>query len=395
MFLPELNWSGSFCHNRKIFTEFNKFTGLRMKYQIKNTRNIELLVYVIIWLIVLLMPIFFSQYNDGINWSRVSHEWIKIIPFLIIFLIHNYLLFPFFLIPKKYWIYFGSTILLIIGVSILSMFFGREVGPSRGIMPQSLNLPPFPQKHIPIGELPLFRVKIWQLILFEDFITSILVIGFNAAIKLTVKWQDEEQKNKELEKQKLETELAFLKNQISPHFFMNTLNNIHALIDIHSEAAKESVIKLSKLMRYLLYDTENAKTTLAKEIEFIKSYVDLMKLRFTSQVSIKLSFPETVPDIKIPPMLFTSLVENAFKYGVSYQSESFIEIIVKTNKEFLFFRIINSNHISANGLNEKGGLGLENLKKRLDLIYGKNYSLAQNENAKEFEINIKLPVNED
>jgi uncharacterized protein (DUF2164 family) len=366
-----------------------------MKYQIKNTRNIELLVYVIIWLIVLLMPIFFSQYNDGINWSRVSHEWIKIIPFLIIFLIHNYLLFPFILIPKKYWFYFGSTLLIIIGVSILSILIGREVGPSRGIMPQSMDLPPFPQKPVPGGELPLVRIKIWQLLLFEDFITSMLVIGFNAAIKLTVKWQDEEQKNKELEKQKLETELAFLKNQISPHFFMNTLNNIHALVDINQEDAKESIIKLSKLMRYLLYDTENAKTTLTKEIEFIKSYVDLMRLRFTSQVSVHLSFPETIPNIKIPPMLFTSLLENAFKHGVSYQYKSFIEIIMKTNREFLFFRIRNSIQNSGNGLDEKGGIGLENLRKRLDLIYDKSYSLVQNESDKEFEINIKLPLNED
>ena len=130
------------------------------------------------------------------------------------------------------------------------MLFGREVGPSRGIMPQSLDLPPFPQKPIPGGELPLARVKIWQLILFEDFITSMLVIGFNAAIKLTVKWQDRGAKKQRVGKAKVANRTGFLKNQISPHFFMNTLNNIHALIDINSEDAKESVIKLSKLMRY-------------------------------------------------------------------------------------------------------------------------------------------------
>lgn len=364
-----------------------------MNYSTRTKRG-ESIIYIILWMVVLLMPIFFSQFDKGINWSRVSHEWIKIIPFLIIFLIHNYLLFPFFLIPKKYWFYFGSTLLLIIGVSIVSMFFGREVGPSRGIIPQSLDLPPFPQKPVPGGELPLVRVKIWQLILFEDFITSMLVIGFNSAIKLTIKWQAEEQKNKELEKQKLETELAFLKNQISPHFFMNTLNNIHALIDINSDDARESIIKLSKLMRYLLYDSEQGKTTLAKEIEFIKSYVDLMKMRFTDQVKVKLSFPQTIPNIEIPPMLFTSLLENAFKHGVSYQTESFIEIVMNADQKFLFFRIKNSKQDSNNGLNEKGGIGLDNLQKRLDLIYEKSYSLVLNETEEAFEINIKIPLNE-
>lgn len=363
-----------------------------MNYSNRTKRG-ESIIYIILWLVVLLMPIFFSQYNDGINWNRVSHEWIKIIPFLIIFLIHNYLLFPFFLIRKKYWFYFSSILLLIIGVSILSMLFGREVGPSRGIMPQSLDLPPFPQKPIPGGELPLARVKIWQLILFEDFITSMLVIGFNAAIKLTVEWQDQERKSKELEKQKLQTELALLKNQISPHFFMNTLNNIHALIDINSEDAKESVIKLSKLMRYLLYDSDAGKTTLSQEIEFIRNYVDLMKLRFTEQVKVKLSFQENIPDVQIPPMLFTSLLENAFKHGVSYRSESFIELIMKTDNKSLYFRIINSKNQNDNRIYEPGGIGLENLKKRLDLIYQNRYFLEKKENDSTFEIYIKLPLN--
>jgi LytS/YehU family sensor histidine kinase len=276
------------------------------------------------------------------------------------------------------------------------MLIGREVGPSRGILPPPSDFPPHRQRPMPINEMPSvgsIRGKIWQMLMFEDFITSVLVIGFNAAIKLTVKWQDEERKNIDLEQQKLQTELAFLKNQVSPHFFMNTLNNIHALIDINSEDAKKALIKLSKLMRYLLYESEERKITLAKEIEFIKSYVDLMKLRITPKVSLKLSFPENIPSIEMPPMLFTSLVENAFKHGISYQKESFIEIIMKSDKEFLYFRILNSIHKDNNGINEPGGIGMENLKKRLDLIYKNNYYLVQNDENDKFEINIKLPIN--
>lgn len=362
-----------------------------MNYSIKIKRG-ETIVYIILWLTVLLMPVFFSQ-SDGSDWNRIIHEWIKIIPFLIIFLLHNYLLFPTLLMQKKYLLYFASTIFIILAISAITMLIGREVGPNRGILPQPMDLPRHPPKPMAVDDLPSIRLRIWQMLLFNDFIISILVIGFNSAIKLTIKWQAEEQKNKELEKQKLKTELAFLKNQVSPHFFMNTLNNIHALIDINSEDAKESIIKLSKLMRYLLYDSEQGKTTLAKEIEFIKSYVDLMKLRFTKQVKLELSFPESLPDVQIPPMLFTSLLENAFKHGVSYQSESFIEVVMKTDHEKLYFRIKNSKNKSKNGINELGGIGLENLRKRLDLIYSNRYDLEQTEDQDTFEIYIKLPLN--
>lgn len=172
---------------------------------------------------------------------------------------------------------------------------------------------------------------------------------------------------------------------------MNTLNNIHALIDINSEDAKESIVKLSRLMRYLLYDSEKGKTTLEKEVEFIKSYVELMKLRVVSNVDIQLSFPEKIPDVQIPPLLFISLVENAFKHGISYQAKSFIGIYLQLRENQLYFRIKNSVH--QNSLShEEGGLGLKNLQKRLELIYGRNFSLETTQNENSFETNITLPL---
>ena len=190
----------------------------------------------------------------------------------------------------------------------------------------------------------------------------------------------------------MEIQLAFLRNQISPHFFMNTLNNIHALIDINTEDAKESVIKLSKLMRYLLYDSDHGKVPLSKEVEFIRSYVELMKLRYSDKVLINLSFPEIIPSMDISPMLFTSIVENAFKYGVSYQHESFIDILMNTDVNDLHFRIRNSVHLSEGKENESGGIGLVNLQKRLDLIYGKNHSITTAQSNDIFEINIRIPL---
>lgn len=348
----------------------------------------EILIYVLIWILVLLMPVFIFRNSEGYDWTKISREWIHILPFLLVFLIHNFLLFPAFFVSKKNLIYFSSTLILILGVSLLMMAFGKDLNPMQQVLPREGRPPLMP------GFEPerAVRPKPWQMLLFENVLFSVLVVGFNAAIKLTIKWQEEEQKNKDLEKEKLQTELAFLKNQVSPHFFMNTLNNIHALIDLNSDNAKESIIKLSKLMRYLLYDSEQGKTTLGKEIEFIKSYVDLMKMRFTSDVKIKLSFPEIIPETEIPPMLFISLVENAFKHGISYRAESFVGIFMRINKEHLFFRIENSVHRNNNEVLQKGGLGLSNLRKRLELLYGSGFTLASSENTETFEINVKIPI---
>lgn len=367
-----------------------------MNYSIKTKRG-ESIIYAVLWLVILLMPVYISKDDSGIDWIRVQHEWIRLLPFALVFVVHNYLLFPHFFIQNKRLLYFSSTIILIVIAGLFADFVGdlfRTLPPNGMRMQGPPQGPPMGMDQAPMRQRPPNGPEAWHKKFIDNMLVSILVVGFNSAIKLTVKWQDEEQKNKELEKEKLQTELNFLKNQVSPHFFMNTLNNIHALIDINSEDAKESVIKLSKLMRYLLYDSEEGKTTLNQEIEFIKSYVDLMKLRFTSHVSIDLSFPSLIPNIEMPPMLFTSLLENAFKHGISYQKESFVEIIMNADKEFLFFRIRNSKKVSGNGLDEPGGIGLDNLHKRLELIYQNRYSLEQKEDDESFEIIIKLPINE-
>jgi uncharacterized protein (DUF2164 family) len=358
-----------------------------MKFKLKNIKSGELLVYYILWLTVFLMPVLLSQDTAGINRSRVLSEWIKIAPFFTIFLIHNVFLFPGLFHKKNKLQYFLFTLLIVLAISVLWVFL------SKNLQQTIFQSPQFHGHGVPPPDrLPDIRPRPLLQLISETVLISVLVAGFNAAIKITVKWQHEEQKNKELEKEKLQTELAFLRNQVSPHFFMNTLNNIHALIDVNAENARESIIKLSKLMRYLLYDSEHEKTTLQKEIDFIRNYVDLMRLRFSSEVKIELSFPESVPDIKIPPMLFTSLVENAFKHGVSYQSDSFIGVYLRIHENDLVFRIKNS--VNKNDeMAEKGGLGLKNLRKRLELIYGSRFELNSSKNDAVFEVNGKIPIN--
>jgi len=200
-----------------------------------------------------------------------------------------------------------------------------------------------------------------------------------------------EKLQKELEKEKLNSELAFLKNQISPHFFFNTLNNIYSLISINAEDSQKAVLRLSKLMRYLLYDSEHGNTKLSNEIDFMNNYIDLMKLRMSDKISLTISFPEKYEDISIPPLIFVPFIENAFKHGISYREKSFIDISMKTEEGSVLFRCANS--VVRNGENvepEHYGIGLENVTKRLNLLFPGKHELKINKSEKEFEVLLRI-----
>ena len=193
------------------------------------------------------------------------------------------------------------------------------------------------------------------------------------------------------EKQKRYLELKAMQYQINPHFFMNTLNNIHALVDIDTGKAKSSIVELSKLMRYVLYEASNKTILLSREVQFLKNYIALMSLRYTNKVSIKMDFPAEVPEVQIPPLLFVSFVENAFKHGVSYRSESFIHVLMQLDEgNRLSFRCSNSNNGSAD--EQHHGIGLENIRKRLRLLFGNDYTLSITEEEHKFDVLLIIPL---
>ena len=222
-------------------------------------------------------------------------------------------------------------------------------------------------------------------------ILSVLVFGFDTGLKITSKWVHSEQLRMNLEKENIETQLAFLKYQLSPHFFMNTLNNIHSLIDIDAVEAKKSVIELSNLMRHLLYESDNEMSPVKSEVDFIKSYVDLMRLRYSNEVKITLKVPNLIPDKSIPPLLFISLLDNAFKHGISYVSESFVEIELVIKPDRLCFKITNSK-IKEVSNRSVPGIGIVNTRKRLDLLYKENYTLDITDRGNIFITNLTIPI---
>jgi LytS/YehU family sensor histidine kinase len=213
-------------------------------------------------------------------------------------------------------------------------------------------------------------------------------------LRMANKLMQNEKERKELEKERLNSELAFLKNQISPHFFFNTLNNIYSLIQINTEDAQKAVSRLSKLMRYLLYESENGNTILSREIEFMRNYIDLMKLRLNNKVKFSATFPKNFNDVEIPPLLFISFIENAFKHGVSYRESSFITISIKIEEMQLIFECKNSLFPAAQDEKNAAGIGLENVRKRLSLLFPERHKLSIIQTENTFDVFLSIQLNQ-
>ena len=222
-------------------------------------------------------------------------------------------------------------------------------------------------------------------------IMSVLLIGFDSGLIFFSKWMISEQNKLKAERESIANKMAFLQNQVSPHFFMNTLNNIHALVDIDTEEAKDAIIKLSRMMDYMLYESQSQGISLHKEMEFTQSYVELMKLRLTDDVDLQLEIPTILPQVKIPPLLTISFIENAFKYGVSYEFPSFIHIRFNVDDNNFYFEVENRvpEEIKRN---KNFGIGIENTRKRLELLFGKNYQLDINNENNNFKVNLSIPL---
>ena len=221
------------------------------------------------------------------------------------------------------------------------------------------------------------------------FLIAIMMIGANLGAKSYFHNEENKKHLAKLKEQSLKQQLDYLRYQINPHFIMNTLNNIHALVDIDPEQAKDSIVDLSRMMRYLLYESDKQCVSLHVAIPFLKKYVSLMKLRYSDQVIVNLDVPDVKPDeVVIAPLLFIPFVENAFKHGVAYDKPSVIDIDIKKKGKRLLFHCHNSKN---NVKHEFGGVGLNNTTKRLELIYGNDYTLDIKDTETDYDVLLNLP----
>ena len=414
----------------------------------------ELLIYLTVWVVVFLFPVASNLLNlqageaDSMLWREIFRQWLQLLPFLLLFVVNDRWLVPRLFFRQRVTAYvvvaIALTAAVIVGCDLLGLTAPGpggtpvETAPPAGGQPsgqpgaqpggqfdaqpggpmqpptgapspqQGQVLPPEgnpgsqagtgdfppprdggPRMGPPDGETiltPLHKPVLGRVLM------ALLMLSFNVAVKLFFRYLLDKSRLRELERVNLQTELGYLKYQLNPHFFMNTLNNIHALVDIDADKAKDTIVGLSRLMRYMLYEADRPTVPLTKEMDFLRHYIDLMRIRFPESVSITLSLPPDPGTVHIPPLLFVPFVENAFKHGVNYQDrETFISVSLELlDSGRLHFHCANSNHACSD--RPDGGIGLDNAGKRLQLLFGSDHTLRINETEREFEVDLEIPT---
>ena len=215
-------------------------------------------------------------------------------------------------------------------------------------------------------------------LLFGSVIIRVLLYAFMIALavgmRYIIRWYEERKKLEEERRRNAEAELNWLKNQLNPHFLFNTLNNISSLVQIDADKAQDSIAQLSDLLRYALYDTNNQKVKVVDEVAFMENYIALMSLRCSEKTVVEVHFDEFDPSLRISPLLFISLVENAFKHGTSAHHDAFVKMNMGIDGSDLVFSCENSLIPKETKDYSGSGVGIENLRRRLELLYQGDYS---------------------
>ena len=387
--------------------------------------------YVVLWGLLFAAPLLSLYIRTANNsemtfdWQEVWLVWRRFGIYLLLFLVHNFILAPLLVYRHKRVLYVA------LAACLLGVFTAYQCnrrpddfkrphmarhdrmphGDDHGGPPEEFfdHKPPFADddafaggdarhspprddrhkefrqgKHVPPGFIAERDIVAFAII--------ILMWGMNIGVKIYFKTRDDQKKLVALEKENLEQQLQYLKYQINPHFFMNTLNNIHALVDIDPEKAKDTILELSKMMRFVLYEGDKHGVPLSREFDFIRHYMTLMKLRFTNRVRITVDLPSEAPDCQIPPLMLITFIENAFKHGISYQRDSFVDVKAEIMEggQALHFTCRNSKAEKPN--QEKGGVGLANVKQRLNLLYDNRYTLNIQDEADTYNVELTIPL---
>ena len=216
--------------------------------------------------------------------------------------------------------------------------------------------------------------------ILRDCLNFAIFAGGSTALALARKWFTADQKLQESEAARAKAELYNLRSQINPHFLLNTLNNIYALTAIDQERAQDAIQQLSKMLRHMLYDNQESSVALSDELQFLENYISLMKIRLSANVDVTFAHNVDVPGVRIAPLIFISLVENAFKHGISPTEQSFVHIEINATDHDINCRIENSNHPKSSQDRSGHGIGLNQVQRRLDLAYPNHYKWVKGTN---------------
>lgn len=233
------------------------------------------------------------------------------------------------------------------------------------------------------------------------FIGELYVVGITTAIKLGTDWLKTIKVNRELERRNHQTELSYLRSQVQPHFFFNTLNNLYSLSLDKSDKAPETILKLSELMSYVIYNGDKRQIKLMEEIRHIQNYIDLEQLRYGDKLNVTLELEGNMEKTNVPPLILIPFVENSFKHGIQLQNGQVpLKIKLAVSQEHLFFTIWNLKSAQQKEVNQPdvfhngGGVGIQNTRRRLELIYGDDYDLQIENKDDSFNVSLKVKLDE-
>ncbi|MCD8186516.1 MAG: histidine kinase [Rikenellaceae bacterium] len=359
-------------------------------------------IHILVWLIVFCIP-FFSWTNDddAFTWNRYLFFCVKTLLLMLVFYSIFFFLVDRFVFGKKIWAFVLINIFLLsVATVYLYQWYRRDF--LRGkpdhfsqTIDRSKRLPDTSGRSgPPSGKPPHLgrREPHIGFFMIREGMMLILIAGLALVIRMTMQWSNIEREKRALETAHTEAELKNLKNQLNPHFLFNTLNNIYSLIEFNPEQARYAMESLSKMLRHVLYDSSQRLVAIEQEFTFMKSYIELMALRLPADARLEVHIPENGHGILIAPLLFINSVENAFKHGISRKNSTFIRISIRLigNKEVEC--LVENSYFPRSNEEMGSGIGLENLKRRMDLLYPDRYEMVheQRENTYFFRLHIRL-----
>ena len=352
--------------------------------------NIKVL-HIIAWIsyFIILTVFFSSTFSLG---NALSQSTYTLLIHLLLFYFNSEILIPKLLDTKKYFAFFISIVLLIVFTIGLTHFFQSYFIAFDERMLRRQGIPPsFMGRDKPVTEFAfLIRSA------FRNFSTIFAILLLSTVSKLLMNKLKNEQKSINIENEHLLSEMKFLKSQINPHFLFNSLNNIYALVQSKDDIAPDMLIKLSGMLRYMLYECNDDFVTIDKEIQYINNYIALQQLKTEFPQQILFDYSKVDTSTKIPPLLLIPFVENSFKHSnIEDINKGLVQIKLSSTKSSIHFEISNTIPQFQTVKDKTGGIGLENVKRRLELYYSTKYTLYIKKTDLEFTVNLNIGDNED
>ena len=358
----------------------------------------RILAHVVFWLIIFFYEAVQTSFTIESTDTMLLFTLREVLTIMLVHYFLAYYAIPKFLL-KAWWVYFLLSVVLSYVILMAGLYYSVyfiQASKAVAITEDFSRMASFVLKYDFLTTLVdidrMYSVFGFNLsLIFSLLIKTVISFYFSNIQKLTL-----EKENIELEKEKTELELSFLKAQVNPHFFFNTLNNIYSLIEDKDAVAANIVLKLSDLMRYSLYESNHAQIPLVRELRFIQDYVNLEKIRHKEHVVIDVDFPPVSSGLIITPLILIAFVENAFKHGINNTIDaSWVKISASVEGNTLIFTVKNSKPHKLRKEVVQGGIGLVNARRRLDLLYANQYTLAVQNQPTFYNVHLTLTLHED